>query len=284
MFKHNFHTHTHYCDGSAAPAEYVELAIESGLTSLGFSGHAPVPMDNGFAIKDDESLLEYCSEIRKLQQEYKDKIKIYLALEADYIPGITKNFSYFRNLCELDYLIGSVHLVISAEAKLWFIDGPERSIWLDGFKNAYSGDIRKAVKAYYEQVSQMVEKEQPDVVGHFDKVKMHNRGEYFQEEEDWYKDLVHDSLEVVKQKGCIVEVNTRGLYKKRSESLFPDLLVLREMKEMNIPVTISSDAHDPHEINLKLQYASSKLQEAGYKEVYIFKDESWLSIPLDTEL
>ena len=39
------------------------------------------------------------------------------------------------------------------------------------------------------------------------------------------------------------------MYKKRSDSLFPDHQTLKRVKELNIPVIISSDAHHPDEIN-----------------------------------
>ena len=58
---------------------------------------------------------------------------------------------------------------------------------------------------------------------------MHNRGEFFREDEEWYISLLMETLELIKESGCVVEVNTRGLYKKRSDSLFPGVKVIREM-------------------------------------------------------
>lgn len=281
MFNYNFHTHTSYCDGSSSPEEYVRAAIKSGLISLGFSGHAPVPMDNGFAIRNLESLQLYCDEIIGLKEKYKGEINIFLALEADYIPGVSTDFSFFKEKYKLDYIIGSVHLVKNAEGNLWFIDGPERNSWLRGLSEDYDMDIRKAVTAYYRQVSQMIESQNPDVVGHLDKVKMHNKGEYFEEDETWYRALIQETLEVISASDCIVEVNTRGLYKKRSDKLFPDLEVLKVMKSLNIPVSISSDAHKPDEVSLMTDVAAKRIAEAGYKEVFIFEKNSWKGISLD---
>jgi len=280
VFNYNFHTHTSYCDGSSLPEEYVRTAIRSGLKSIGFSGHAPVPMENGFAIRNTESLIKYCEEIGMLKDKYTGVINVFLALEADYIPGVSTTFSHFRKEYDLDYIIGSVHLVKNTEGNLWFIDGPERNSWLMGLSDDYDMDIRKAVTAYYRQVSEMVESQKPDILGHFDKVKMHNKGEYFKEDEAWYLDLLLETLDTIKVNDCIVEVNTRGMYKKRSDNLFPDLDVLREMKKLKIPVTISSDAHKPEEINLLLDIAAKKIAEAGYNEVFIFENNSWRGIPL----
>lgn len=275
VFRHNFHTHTSYCDGSSSPEAYVKAALDAGLLSMGFSGHAPVPMENGFAIRDDKALKEYFSDIVSLREAYRKDIAIYLGLEVDYIPGITRPFGSFRENWPLDYIIGSVHLVRNPENKLWFIDGPDRSLWIDGLVIDYKGDVKKAVGDYYHQLCEMVEQQRPDIVGHLDKVKMHNHGAYFSEDEPWYKDLVMACLHSVLKTGCIVEVNTRGIYKKRSESLFPAPWILKEMKQMGIAVTISSDAHKPEEIAMLLDVGSSALQAAGYSEAYVFTSNGW---------
>jgi histidinol-phosphatase (PHP family) len=213
LFKHNFHTHTAFCDGSSEPEQYVEAAIAAGLMSIGFSGHAPVPFENNFAIKNAESLKKYCKEIIRLKESYKDQIKVFLALEADYIPDITLDFSAFRQKCDLDYIIGSVHLVKSADGQLWFIDGSNREIWLNGLSRNFNGNIKEAVTAYYHQISMMLINQKPDVLGHFDKIKMHNRDEFFREDDPWYLSLINQTLQVIKETACIVEV-TPGAYIK----------------------------------------------------------------------
>lgn len=250
-------------------------ALDAGLVSMGFSGHAPVPMENAFAIKDENSLAEYFKELASLRAKYAGNIGIYLGLEVDHIPGITHPFKDFRDNWPLDFIIGSIHLVKNPEGKLWFIDGPDRKLWVDGLVIGYKGDVRRAVGDYYSQLCEMVEQHKPDVVGHLDKVKMHNHGQYFSEDEQWYRDLVMTCLGSIRETGCIVEVNTRGLYKKRSESLFPGPWILKEMKRMGIPATISSDAHKPEEIALLLDVGAGALQEAGYTEAYVLTEKDW---------
>ena len=252
-----------------------------GLESIGFSGHAPVPFENNFAIRDSESLAEYCSEINKLKEKYQGKINVYLALEADFIPGVTLDFKHFFDEYKLDYIIGSVHLVINERKFLWFIDGPYRERWKNGLALEFDGDIRKAVGAYYGQVNQMIESQQFDVIGHIDKIKMHNKDEYFRETDAWYIKLFMETLELAKAGDYIIEVNTRGLYKKRSNALFPGEMILEEMHKLNIPVTINSDAHKPEEVSLLLNEAAEVLLNTGYREVYIFSSGGWKSISLD---
>ncbi|HSG68130.1 MAG TPA: histidinol-phosphatase [Bacteroidales bacterium] len=281
LYYHNFHTHTSHCDGSSPAEEYVKAALDAGLLSIGFSGHAPVPLKNGFAIRDEKCLDDYCRDILTLREKYKGKIEIYLGLEVDYIPGVTPAFGALRSEWPLDYIIGSVHLVKNLDEKLWFIDGPDRQLWLDGLHIDYKQNVKKAVGDYYRQVMEMVETQKPDVVGHIDKVKMHNREEYFREDEPWYREMIISTLDAVKRMNTIVEVNTRGLYKKRSDSLFPGLWVLEEMHRLGIHVTISTDAHKPEEVALLLREAVDTLKTAGYKEAYIFGQTGWVGISLE---
>ncbi len=265
MIKSNLHTHTKFSDGSDIPGKYLEEALKQQFEVLGFSDHAPVPFENNFAIKA-EALDEYITSIVRLKSTV--GIKILAGLEMDYIPGMTKSADHYRKNYPLDYLIGSVHLVKNPEnGKLWFIDGPKISTYDEGLAEVFGGDIRKAVSAYYLQIREMISGEKPEIVGHLDKVKMYNRDRYFREDESWYQALVEETLSVIKENGCIVEVNTRGMYKKRSASFFPGPAVLKRIHQMNIPVILASDAHKPHELSLFFDEATLILKEMGFRSL-----------------
>lgn len=272
---YNYHTHSHYSDGSSAPVEYVREAIRQGFSSLGFSEHSVLPFENTFALKPGTEEA-YVSEINALRREFAGKIEILLAIEADYIPGISTGFAEIRKALSLDYIIGSVHLVgDSYPDNLWFIDGPKRETYDNGLKRFFNGDIRKAVTAYWHQVNEMLEKETFEIIGHFDKIKMHNQGRWFSEEEKWYTDLVNETIALIAEKGVIAEVNTRGIYKGRSESLFPGEYILKILAERGIPVTISSDAHHPDEISKLFPLAGEQLKKCGIKAVSLYKKGTW---------
>jgi len=268
----NLHTHTTFCDGKAEPEEYVKQAIELGYHTLGFSGHAPVPFENHFAIKEDK-LEDYFVVIRNLREKYQNQINILLALEIDFIPGITKEFDWFRKAGNLDYIIGGVHLIRNKEVEgLWFIDGPLHEKYDEGINRLYKGNGRKGVEAYYTQVLEMLATQNMDIVAHFDKIKMHNKNRYFSEEEGWYKDLVWKTLKYISEEtDCIIEVNTRGLYKKRSDTFFPSPEILEQVFHLNIPVTLSSDAHLPNDLDGYYHEAIDLLKDIGFKDLVYFE-------------
>ncbi|MCX6304337.1 MAG: histidinol-phosphatase [Bacteroidetes bacterium] len=275
----NLHTHTNFSDGSDSPLKYIETAISQGLASLGFSDHSPLPFENTFALRENR-VGEYCDTVLSLRRT--SQIEIFLGMEADFIPGMGHPFSHFLENFPLDYLIGSVHLVRNGQSPdLWFIDGPDPATYDNGLNALFGGDIRKGVAAYYRQINEMLTTCKPDIVGHLDKIKMHNHGRFFSETESWYEALVDETLDLVRQSGTIVEVNTRGLYKKRSYSHFPGPDILKKIHAMKIPVIISSDAHKPAEISMLFDETAGLLMSTGFREVMNFTQSGWQSFSLE---
>ena len=311
MQKFNLHTHSIYSDGKSQPREIVEEAVRQGLTTLGFSEHSPLPFDNNFSVKSAD-MSRYVAEIAQLKEEFKDKIDLYCALEADYLTGVSEPFSVTKEKYHLDYLIGGMHLVIDPALRqaqgpslskvvepveieirrsqtptnyinpdeIWFIDGPKWEVYDEGLQKFFDGDIHRAVRRFYEQSNEMIENEQFDIIAHFDKIKMHNRDRYFHEDEPWYRKLALETLDLIREKGLVMEINTRGIYKKRYNGFYPSPWLMEEACKMGVPAIISADAHHFSEITLEFAAAEEALKKAGYCSVVNFKDGQWINVPL----
>ena len=281
MQKFNLHTHSIYSDGKSQPREIVEEAVRQGLTTLGFSEHSPLPFDNNFSVKEAD-MPRYVAEIAQLKEEFKGKIDIYCGLEADYLTDVSEPFAVTKERYHLDYLIGGVHLVGQSANpdEIWFIDGPKWEVYDEGLQKFFDGDIRRAVRRFYEQSNEMIENEQFDIIAHFDKIKMHNRERYFHEDEPWYRKLALETLDLIREKGLVMEINTRGLYKKRYNGFYPSPWLMEEACKMGVPAIISADAHHFSEITLEFEAAEKALKRAGYRSVVNFKDGRWVEVPL----
>ncbi len=270
-----------FSDGSAEPEAFIKEATRQQFKGLGFTEHSSLPFDNTFALKIGTEKA-YCDEINRLKEKYKSIIEVYLALEADYIQGISKSFVELKNSFELDYIIGSIHLVKGPypDSGLWFIDGSKVEIYDEGIREVFRGDIKSAITSYWHQVNSMIESEEFDIVGHLDKIKMHNKGRWFNESDTWYTTLIDETIDLIKQKDLVVEVNTRGIYKGRSDSLFPGNNVLQKLARKGIRVMLNSDAHHPDEISLYFNEAIETLKKCGYNSVWIFETSGLRAIPL----
>ena len=267
----NYHTHSLYCDGKSTLEEHVREAEKCGLLQLGFSSHSSVPFENNFAISE-ERIPEYVNEIDHLQQ--KTDITLLKSLEREFVPGITKDFDVWRTTYNLDYVIGGVHLVRPPHGDgLWFIDGSKQEIYDNGLRDLFGNDIKAAVTAFWEQTFEMLETQHLDIIAHFDKIKMHNRDRFFTEDESWYKVLADKAIQLIKRHDVIVEINTRGLYKKRCDHFYPSTELLMKARKADIPVIVSSDAHKAEELTLFVPEALAELQRCGFDHTARFDVE-----------
>ncbi|MEZ4829574.1 MAG: histidinol-phosphatase [Bacteroidia bacterium] len=279
----NYHCHTHYSDGKFAPEDHVKTAIELEVAALGFSCHSPLPFFRAWSMKL-EKVDQYCEEIRRLKDKYSDKIEIYLGMEVDYLPGIfDENAPLFRRVA-LDYMVGSIHFVDTfPNGEPWEIDG-EHELFLRGLKEIFANDAVAAVKRYFEITRQMIRQLKPDIVGHIDKIKIQSEnGQLFDPNAEWYQKEMLDTLAVVAEQGLIMEVNTRGSYKKKLDETYPGTFALRAAREMGIGVTINSDSHHPRELIAQFSEAARTIGQLGYEEVFVLKNKKWQPVSFNSE-
>jgi histidinol-phosphatase (PHP family) len=205
---------------------------------------------------------------------------VYCGLEVDYIPGIIgpKNPEFSKP--PFHYLIGSIHFVDSfSDGTHWEIDG-SHEVFMDGLEKIYQGNIKNVILKYFSLTRKMVREETPDIVGHLDKIKIQNNNSLFSEEDNWYQQEILNTLEEIAASGSMIEVNTRGVYKKKSTSLYPGTWVLRQIKKMAIPIVLNSDSHHPTEIDTLFNESIENLKAIGFKSVKIFNNYEWEDSPL----
>ncbi len=272
----NYHCHSTYCDGRGTIEEFILKAIEFDMSVLGFSSHAPVPFATkwNIAIGDIES---YVAEIKHLKEKYKKDIEVLMALEVDYLPGITSPGDAFIKNIGLDYIIGSVHFMgVLNDGTHWTMDG-SLDDFMYGLKEIYGNDIKKLVGEYYKRERDMVKSSAPDIIAHMDKVKMQGKkGGLFDESESWYRDELRHTLEVIKEYGTIVEINTK-LFPGRGYFI-PGQEYFKWLKELDIPVVINSDAHDPHKLMVGFKEAVEMLKSAGIKYKQELINGEWIGV------
>lgn len=272
----NFHSHNNYCDGKGELNDYVQTAQRLGMVSLGFSSHAPVPFTTQWCMKY-ERLLDYFDEIQKIKTTA--TVELYSGLEVDFIPGVTSP-NLFRD--KLDYTIGSVHFVERLpDGKGWEIDGTH-AFFLEGFSKIFHNNIQDTIHRYYELTREMITTACPSVIGHLDKIKIQNvDGKFFSEEDGWYQEEVKQTLQAIQRTEAIVEVNTRGIYQKKSETTYPSPWILSLLHERNIPITISSDAHHCNDIINQFPETAVLLKQIGFKTITILQDGKWKAFPFN---
>jgi histidinol-phosphatase (PHP family) len=272
----NYHGHCHYCDGNGAPADYVAAAIAKGMPSFGFSSHAPVPFDS-FWNMPQHRLNDYVAEVKQLKAQFAEQVDVLLSLEIDYVEGIIgPSDDQFASL-GLDYMIGSVHFMGELNnGEHWAIDGSFES-FQRGLDEIYQGNIKQLVCAFFEKQRNMLVAHRPTMIGHFDKIKMHNAVKpMFDENASWYRNEVRHLLEVASHCGTIIEVNTKSL--SRNGILFPDASCFSQLKELKLPVVINSDAHYPSHLDAGFEFVAQQLIDYGINELVVLKNNVWNAV------
>jgi histidinol-phosphatase (PHP family) len=270
--------HTTYCDGKSTIAEWLSKAATLQVTSIGFSSHAPLPFETKWTMKADQ-LENYLLEVDEAKKP-NTGFEVYKSLEIDFIPKLVSP-NDFKD--KLDYTVGSVHFVDQlSDGRHWEIDGLH-SFFLEGLENIFNNDIKKAVSRYFSLTREMIQTSPPDIVGHLDKIKIQNHDDKFYKESDtWYKQEIEQTLGIIAKSGCILEVNTRGIYQKKTDTTYPAPWILELALKKGIPVTISSDAHHADDLINQFPETAAMLMKIGFKKISILTESTWRQVDFNT--
>lgn len=277
----NYHSHCTFCDGRSTPEDFVKFAISHGFRAYGFSSHSPLPFETFWNMSKDD-MPEYLAEINRLKEKYAGRLEIYTSLEIDYLDETyNPSIAYFQEL-PLDYRIGSIHfLPLSehlSEDNMVCIDGAF-SDYKDSVDRYFEGKISKLVTRYFDSTLKMIEASGIDIVGHMDKIYMNgHKCEGFSFDADWYQKPFKAVLDLIAQKGLMVEVNTKNLIKK--QQIFPRKEYLGLLKDMNIPVMVNSDCHYPDLVNDGRTEAFEILKEIGFRTTRELIKGNWQDVAI----
>jgi histidinol-phosphatase (PHP family) len=272
MRRGNLHSHSTYSDGKNSMEEMVLAAIDKGFAYLGFSEHMWIEPNEDFRIQK-EDIPAYFEEARRLREVYSNQIEIYIGFESEYQSRYPK--------AELDFAIGSVHDLRDNETGEYHALDGRASKFERAIEKAAGGDIQLLVEKYYSLLTQMAEAYRPDIIGHLDLVAKNNAdGRYFDEQSDWYRKIVSDACEKIASTGCIVELNTGGIARGYRTEPYPTKWTLELLRDLNVPMTISSDAHSAAMLDFWFDEVEQLLRECGFKSVRQLERGKWI----DTEL
>jgi histidinol-phosphatase (PHP family) len=276
------HTHTSFCDGEGSVEDFCQAAYKKGLQSLGFSAHAPLFKKTG--IKTDWNLAEenleaYLDAVRAAKKRWEGKLPIYLGLEVDFIPGLMSPADKDYKEMGLDYIIGSVHYLILPKCTPFTVDGPMEELE-SGIREGFGGDTEAMMNAYWDNMEALITGGGFTVLGHVDLVKKNNaENRLFREADANYRRRIEKIAALAGRYKITAEVNTGGMNRKRTDSPYPGLPLLRLLRENQVPMIINADAHRPQDLDGHYKEACEAMLLAGYTETVLF---SGSGVPLQS--
>jgi histidinol-phosphatase (PHP family) len=256
----DYHTHSWRCGhATGTMREYVEAAIRAGIGEIGLTDHLylyflPLSERNPEWAMPEEQYDEHYREMLALRDEYRDRINVRVAIEADYAEGHEDELLAILARYEFDYVLGSVHYMDG-----WMIDAPENA---GRYREEVVADI---FRRYFRRLQQAMRLGAFDLIAHFDLPKKFG----LLPEEDLTA-VVGETLDVAADTGVALEISTAGLRKPVGE-IYPSPVIVREMAKRQIPVSLSSDAHAPAEVGHGYDRSIALLRECGYREIATFQ-------------
>jgi histidinol-phosphatase (PHP family) len=278
----DFHTHNYRCNHATGNLdEYIYNAYKKSIGTIGLSDHFPIDYSKSdntlrlkqFAMKNEE-VNSYLAEAELLRQKHKQNINVRIGFEVGYLAG--KEDKYFPRIEELngsiDYLIGSVHTV-KLKNRYWSLKNGDLKHLIKkyGSKRVYS--------QYFDNVNKMLLSENfdLDIIGHLDYIK---NGSENSNLNNFILKEIGNLIPYIKERGVAVEINTQGLrncYKK----LYPCKKVVEMLFEYNIPIVLSSDAHNPKDVGYGFERVLSLIKKIGYDSILGFEKRKMIYIALN---
>ncbi|MEM7112614.1 MAG: histidinol-phosphatase [Chloroflexota bacterium] len=247
----------------------VQAYIAHGFAWVGITEHVP-PATEDFVYFDERDVgqdavflnarfADYFAVGRQLQQKYADQIELFIGCETETYTG---SFDHIRQLVatyQPDYLVGSVH----------HVDDFIFDVTHEGYNEAAAqhGGLEGLYCRYFDQQYEMIEELRPQVIGHFDYIRIldPNYQETLQKTAVW--DKIMRNLRQIKAYGLILDVNTKGLRKGHPEP-YVSHPILQEAIALGIPLVPGDDSHGVADVGVDIKEGINYLKEAGAPTIW----------------
>lgn len=271
MIRCSLHNHTTWCDGAHTPEEMVLEALRLGSGTVGIAEHSPFPKEPEAGIEPGR-LGDYYRELCLLKARYAGQIEVAVGLEQDVFSPAPD--------CSFNYLIGSVHY-IEKDGKLRAVDVSREDLE-QTVREAFGGDPLAFAEHYYRTAAKVPALTGCDIIGHFDLVTKFNRGmRLFDTDATRYRRAVMEALEELQPRGQLFEINSGAVAKGYRGEPYPELWILRVLRQQGAQIVLSSDAHRKEHILFGFEQMTALAREAGFREAVIWHDGGWQTAPLE---
>ncbi len=263
LYKQNLHTHTTYTDGKNTPEEIIEVALDRGFDSIGFSEHTFNKYSGASNQLTAEKTELYKREIASLKEKYRGRLDIFCGLEYEFYSEVPKE--------GYDYLIGSVHYLECNGGVFGFDRKLDDAVAY--VQNNFGGDGLKFAEKYFETICRLPERGVFDIIGHFDLITKNNeRGGFIDTSDKRYLNAGMEAIGALKGKIPFFEVNTGAIARGYRTAPYPQMEFLKEFKRCGFGAVISSDCHNKDFLDCYFSEARELLLAAGFKSIWVLTE------------
>ena len=269
MIRQNLHTHSVYDDGSSTPMEMARAAASAGLTGLGFSGHSVLPYENDWAMTE-QSRKDWIADVARTKEAMAGRLEVFLGLEWDLLSDPPEGY---------DYIIGSIHHIGAGSPPRTVDESPDMTRAV--VRGEFDSDTDAYAEAYFAQYGALAALPFVDIVGHFDLLtKFDEKEAILDAGSRRFREAAMAALELLCRTDKIFEVNTGAIARGWRTGPYPSASLLRELKERNARVLVTSDAHRANGIACAFMETEALLDSLGFREIWELKDGEFVPRPL----
>ena len=243
-------------------AEVVQAYVDAGYSWVCLTEHMPPP--STALIPEDEASLSldelrarfkrYFGEARRLQAAFADAIDIYVGFETEacsgYVDAVRAAVDEFRP----DMIVGSVHHVSDVLFDYSAANYQRAVCAAGGIENFYC--------AYFDRQLQLVETLRPEVVGHFDLVRVFDPDYAARWAAPAVRQRALRNLDRIAELDLTLDFNVRALAKNQPEPYVSEPW-LRRAVELGIQLVPGDDSHGVATVGLNIERGIEMLRAAG---------------------
>jgi len=250
----NYHTHTVLCGHAENTIEeMIESAIEKNFSTIGISEHCGGYWF-GHCMKGKT---RYFNKLDKLKEKYKDEIEVASGVELEWEELSHKVFVKEIKENNVDYILGSVHIMRGFN----FTGDPK------GYKKRTKEEMMDIIKLYLDMALYMINTGEISCLSHFDHFKRY----FVLDDESILYPYYERIAEALRDTNTAIELNTHYFPGECDYVPDPELYILNKVKEFNIPIIISADAHRRKDVDYRFKDGFELLKKVGIKTTCRFR-------------
>ena len=262
---HGGHSGEFCCHAKDTLEEIIKAYIKKGFSWVGITEHMPFSSEEflypeekeaGFDVQETyRRFAGYISKCRKLQKKYSSSIKIYVGFETEVFSGFEPFIKKLILNFQPDYIVGSLHHV--------------KNICFNESKQGYDeavqavGGLETLYCEYFDQQYEMINVLKPEVVGHFDIIRVFDPNYHTQLKKPDVQKRIKRNLKLIKKLNLIIDCNLRAFYSGASEP-YPSRSILLQVLNLGIAVVPGDDSHGVETVGLYVKEGIKILQDLGF--------------------
>lgn len=230
----------------------------------------------------ESTYADFQKEAQRLKELYKDQISLLVGAEIEFInKDYSRHVKHLRETYTAEYIVGSLHHVNSVPIDF----SPELYAKALG---QVDGNLTDLYARYFDEQFVMLESVRPEVVGHFDLVRIFAdqliADKTLLEPKIWERVL--RNIDYIVGYGGLFEINSRS-WKKGLRDAYPQrdiiqvirkkvsslcrliyFFIIQIIKEKGGKFTLSDDCHGPNDVGLFYEKLPAYLSETGIDTIH----------------